>query len=97
MQGTRRGYYLGFDGEDRVSILCHDGFALTRLASAPYVWTLDREYEVTAEAVGSQLTLYVNGERILEVDDERLAWGMAAYALYAAGRAEFGDLHITEL
>ena len=97
MQGTRRGYYLGFDGEDRVSVLCHDGFSLERLASVHYAWTLDREYEVTAEAVGSRLTLYVNGEQILTAEDKRLAWGMAAYALYAAGRAEFGDLHITEL
>ena len=97
VQGTRRGYYLGFDGEDRVSILCHDGFSLERLVSGPYVWTLDRDYEITAEAVGSRLTLYVNGEKVLTADDQRLAWGMAAYALYAAGRAELGDLRIKEL
>ena len=97
VQGTRRGYYLGFDGENRVSILCHDGFELARLASADFTWTLDRDYEVSAEAIGSHLALKIDGNSVLTAEDGRLGWGMAAYALYAAGRTEFGDLHIQEL
>ena len=96
VQGTRRGYYLGFDGENRVSILCHDGKNLERIISAPYPWALDKEYTLTAEAAGPRLSLWVEGQKALEAQDGRFAWGMAAYAMYGAGRAEFGDMDVKE-
>ena len=97
VQGTRRGYYLGLDGENRVSILRHDGFDLVRLSSRPFLWSLDQEYLIGAEVVDHTLTLSVNGQPVLEAEDGRFGWGMAAYAMYGAGRSEFGDLRITEL
>ncbi len=96
VQGTRRGYYLGFDGENRVSVLRHDGFTLDRLASADFEWSMDQTYVFEVLAVGTQLTLSINGQRLLNAEDDRFAWGMAAYALYGAGRAEFGDLTVEE-
>ena len=97
VQGTRRGYYLGLDGENRVSILRHDGFALDRIAGGTFRWEPDRPYQICAEVRGRTLKLSIDGQEVLEAEDGRFAWGMAAYAMYAAGRTEFGDLRITEL
>ena len=96
VQGTRRGYYAGFDGESRVSILKHAGAETVRLASAPFEWKLDTEYEMTFEACGDTLTLAIDGQPVLTARDGDYAWGMTGYALYDRGRAELGDLTVEE-
>ncbi len=97
VQGTRRGYYAGFDGEGKAAIIKHDGFQVIRLATAPFDWALDRDYELTFEITGGQMKLQIDGQDIISARDNEFAWGMAGYALYASGRAELGDMTVEEL
>ena len=97
MQGTRRGYYAGFDGDGKAAILKHAGAEVIRLATADYPWTLDQAYDLTLEARGDRLTLLVDGKAVAEASDGDYAWGMVGYALYGSGRAELGDLTVEEM
>ena len=97
VQGTRRGYYAGFDGEGKAAILKHAGGEVIRLARADFPWKLDQPWEITLEARGSCLTLMINGRQVVQAEDDDYAWGMAGYALYDSGRAELGDLTVEEI
>lgn len=97
VQGTRRGYYAGFDGQGRAAILRRFGGRLERLVSADFAWELDREYEFCFTACGEELTLCIDGREVVCARDGALRHGMAGYALCGDGRAEFGDMTIKEL
>lgn len=97
VQGTRRGYYAGFDGEGKAAILKHAGARVERLATVDFDWQLDREYQLTLKAVGDELTLYVDGAKTVSARDGEYKWGMAGYALYDSGRAQLGNLTIKEI
>ncbi len=94
-QGARRGYYAGLYGEGQIAIVRMENGALTTLAKAPYPWRHGQWYEVTFEAKGAQLSLTVGAQSLCATDD-RLAYGMTGYAMFAMGRAAFGDLSVTE-
>ena len=96
-QGTRRSYLLGFDGVGIAAILMRRGADVLRLAQTHFDWRLDQTYTLTAIAKDAELTLLVDGQQVLSVRDDTLKYGMAGYALYDTGRAEFGDLSVTEL
>ena len=94
-QGARRGYYAGLYGAGRAAIMVmHEG-EMRLLAQMPLDWVLDREYTLHLRAQGDRLTLTVDG-KTLEATDGSLAYGMAGYAMFAMGRADFGDLTIRE-
>ena len=94
-QGARRGYYAGLYGAGCAAIMVmHEG-EMRLLAQMPLDWVLDREYTLHLRAQGDRLTLTVDG-KTLEATDGSLAYGMAGYAMFAMGRADFGDLTIRE-
>lgn len=97
VQGTLRGYYAGFDGENRIAILQNRQGTLKTLASAPFAWRVDQPYAFTLQAVGDTLTFSIDGEQMLAARDGALAYGMVGYALYQTGRAWFGDLSVEEI
>jgi ADP-ribosylglycohydrolase len=96
VQGALRGYYAGFDGQGRVSILCNDS-GLNRLASVPFDWEMNREYNLIFIAQGSSLKLLAEGKLLLETEDSRFVYGMVGYAKYDPGRTFFGNLRVREL
>lgn len=95
VQGALRGYYGGFTA-DGVAIFCNNN-GMRQLASCPFEWEYDREYFVKIVAQGDLLTLFVDGRKLLQVQDNTLAYGMAGYAMYELGRCGFGNLSIEEL
>ncbi len=96
VQGARRGYYAGFHGEGEIAILKHDG-GLTMLSQGAFPWAAGEDRCLSFRALGSRLTLEIDGKPALEAEDGTHAWGMAAFAQYAAGRSSFGDLSVREL
>ena len=68
-QGTRRYYafVFGAPGEVRLEKAL-DG--VTSLARVPFNWKPFEDYEVTVEAIGNKLRLFIDGELILQTSDE---------------------------
>lgn len=68
-QGTRRYYafVFGSPGEVRLEKAL-DG--VTSLARVPFNWKPFENYEVSVEAVGNKLRLFIDGELILQTSDE---------------------------
>jgi ADP-ribosylglycohydrolase len=94
--GAMSGYWAGFDGEGKVSIIVND-IALSRLATADFPWVRDRTYRLSLEAVGDRLALSVDGERVLEARDGRHRRGMVGCAAAEAARALYGPFEVEEL
>jgi ADP-ribosylglycohydrolase len=94
--GAMRGYWGGFDGEARASILRND-FGLSCIASAPFAWERGREYRLSLEAKGSDIALFVDGQRVVEARDDSCAAGMVGCAAAEAARALYGDFLVEEL
>lgn len=97
VQGTRRGYYAGFDGNGKVAILKNDGGEVTRLVQGLFSWQFEHDYQITFRAMGDELSLDLDGKSVLSTKDSSLEYGMTGYALYDSGRAELGDLIVEEL
>jgi ADP-ribosylglycohydrolase len=94
--GAMRSYLAGLDGPGRVSILRRD-FGLERLASADFPWEAGRNYEISFSAVGSRLSLSIDGKELLTCGDSRHACGMVACGSIAASRAFYGPFEVEEL
>ena len=97
VQGTRRGYYAGFDGEGKAAIIKHEAGRVERLARVDCPWQFDENYELTFTACGNELALTINDKAVLTAKDDAFGWGMAGYAMYDSGRAELSDLTVKEL
>lgn len=95
-QGAMRGYHAGFDGEGQVALYIND-FGYTKLASCRYDWQFDQDYELKVTAQGDVLTLYVNGERLLQHTDDTFGYGMFGVSTRAAARAYFSHFRCMEL
>jgi len=93
--GAARGYLGGFD-RGGVSIFRND-FGVTPLARADFPWLPDSEHELRLEAIGSRITLYVDGLRALEADDDAFATGMVGCGSLGAARTLYGPFEIEEL
>jgi len=96
VQGALRGYYAGFDGKDRASILLNNK-SISRIASAEFKWEYGKEYSLELKVQGNEIGLSIDNVNILKVVDETLKYGMAGYAKYSMGRTLFGNLTIEEL
>ncbi len=96
VQGALRGYYAGFTNPNEVSILInYKGIEV--LAKTEYSWELGKEYDFEFKIVEDKLIFSINGEKVLETEDNRIKYGMVGYAKYSLGRSMFGNLSIEEL
>lgn len=96
VQGAMRGYYAGFIGENTVGILKNE-YGIKELITAEYNWKHGQEYQIEFVVDGTVLSLYVDGNKVAEVSDDRLSYGMAGLAKYSLGRSLFGNLSIEEI
>ncbi|OHD73796.1 MAG: hypothetical protein A2177_16000 [Spirochaetes bacterium RBG_13_68_11] len=94
--GAMRGYYAGFDGPGRVSIIRHD-FGATSLASREFAWQHGRDYGLAVEAIGDRIVLSVDGSAILEARDATHAAGMVGCGATGPARALYGPFEVEEL
>ena len=95
-QGATRGYWAGLDGQDHVAIYKNDA-GFTMLANAEYSWQAGRDYVMALEAIGSSICLSIDGERVLEIDDDRFDSGMLGCGTLSASRALYGPFTVEEL
>lgn len=92
-QGAKRGYALGFSERGKAAIYKND-FGFTKLAETDFFWEAKNSYEMEARAVGTELSLSVNGKRVLAVEDDRFSCGMFGCGSLTMGRTEFGSFWI---
>lgn len=94
-KGIQRGYYLGFNGQGKVQLL-NNHFGQHLIQEVPYEWELGKEYQITVEAKGSQLTLTIDGKQVLTATDDTHSEGMFGYVSLTAGECEIGNFEIIE-
>jgi ADP-ribosylglycohydrolase len=96
VQGALRGYYAGFDGEGKVSILLNNK-SMSTLASIDFKWEAGKKYNFELSLQGENINFFIDGVKILSVKDNTLGYGMVGYAKYAMGRTLFGNMTVKEL
>lgn len=95
-QGAMRGYHAGFDGENQVSLYIND-FGFKKLASRSYEWRFNQTYDFQVTVQGHTLTLSINGEQVLQHQDDKFGYGMYGVSTIDAARAYFSDFRFVEL
>jgi len=95
-QGAMRGYHIGFDGENQVSLYLND-FGFSKLVGCPYPWALNQDYDFKVTVQGNTITLSINGAVILAHMDDTFGYGMFGVSTIAAARAYYRDIRLTEL
>lgn len=91
-QGAMRFYAAGLE-KDRV-VLYKNDFGFEMLAEKKFLWNLEKEYLLTFQAVGNELTLLVDGEEVLKVRDDTFSYGMYGCGSRLMGRTLFGDFSV---
>lgn len=92
-QGAMRGYALGFSEKGKAAIYKND-FGFVKLSETDYPWEMGKTYKFSAVAEGTEISLYVDGRRILCVEDGQYAYGMYGCGSLSIGRTFFGDFSV---
>lgn len=95
-QGVMRGYHAGFDGKDQVSLYIND-FGYTKLAGCTFPWQPNQDYEVKLMAHGDVISLFVNGELLLQHTDRTWSYGMYGVSTLDAARTYYRHFTIMEM
>lgn len=96
-KGRRHGYFIGFDGENRVRLVKNDN-GMQELASAEFSWSCSQSYSFEARAEGEKITLSIDGKEVLSyTDEDAYPHGMYGLGQLSAGRTLFGTLTAQEL
>ena len=94
-QGCRQYYEVGFAGENRISIARWEAGQRTELCGADFSWKHGEVYHLKAEARGEAISLQVNGVKLLEAQDGRMAYGMVGVCHAAGGESRWTGFHVT--
>lgn len=78
-KGIRLGYLVGFDGKDNVSLILNN-HGYKRIKSCKFNWSFNKEYRFEVVAVGSHITFFIDGEKLIEADDGTFDHGMFGFA-----------------
>ncbi|MGF7059099.1 ADP-ribosylglycohydrolase family protein [Brassicibacter mesophilus] len=95
-QGAMRGYHVGFSGNNEVSLFINN-FGFNEVLKVPYLWELNRDYVFEIKVKGSHIDFSIDGNKVLEYDDETFKYGMLGFSKLDTGRTYFGKLEIEEL
>lgn len=94
-RGAMQSYMAGFD-KGEVCIWKQD-FGMEKLVSKAFALENGRPYALDFRAEGDMLTLFVDGEKQLEVQDDTYQSGMWGLGALSMGRSYFGAMQINEL
>lgn len=92
-KGIELGYHAGFDGAGRVSLFIND-FGFNRIASVPYEWDFNREYEFEIEALDDGIEFSIDGIKLIECSDSRFDHGMFGFSRLTGGETIYGDIEV---
>ena len=87
-------YYVTVRSSGVVSLRRNVNGVFRELASAPFAVILARTYKVRLESIGTRHRVYVNGEPLLDVDDDSIASGRAALLTFRTA-AEFDNVIVS--
>ncbi|MCP4180900.1 MAG: ADP-ribosylglycohydrolase family protein [bacterium] len=98
VQGLLNGYYFGFTGEDRVSLIKNNNGTKEILAECVYPWGIDKKYCFKIKAVGNNLSFKINDIDIFDIydNDDYFKYGMYGFALFEQGRLQVENLQVKE-
>ncbi|WP_054950357.1 ADP-ribosylglycohydrolase family protein [Numidum massiliense] len=94
--GIKRHYLVGFDGPGRVSLIKND-FGYERLLTVPFAWEHGKNYYFHIECRGSRFVFSINGQVVLECEDDRFEYGMFGFGCLAEGETNIRHFHIRDL
>ncbi|WP_432665570.1 ADP-ribosylglycohydrolase family protein [Wukongibacter baidiensis] len=97
VKGTMMGYHIGFDGENRVSLIKND-HGLKRLLTVKYNWEINKNYEFELIAKGNRFIFKINDEDVIEYidNDKYFEYGMFGFSKYDMGRTHYGKIFVEE-
>lgn len=92
-QGAMRAYGAGLDENGTAAIYINQ-FGWRKLVQAPFDWKNGQTYTLEVKAEGNQISLDIDGKRIVFVQDDTYAYGMFGCGSLKAGRRSFGDFKV---
>ncbi|TXK80071.1 ADP-ribosylglycohydrolase family protein [Paenibacillus sp. N3.4] len=95
-QGAMRGYHVGFDGDNEVSLYINN-FGYKKLASRQFAWKFQQGYDFKVTVQGDTITLIIDGEEILQHKDETFSYGMYGVSTISAARTYFRHMKLAEI
>jgi hypothetical protein len=94
--GDHYRYAMDRERRHRRLVRVHSG-GYTVLAEDVFAYELDRDYELTVEALGPLLRVYQDGALVFEVSDPALAAGQIGAYCWANQGARFADVRVDDL
>ena len=91
--GTEQFYYAGFTSKDKVSIGLKN-FDTTILASKDFKWKHGELYHLKVKAIDNNLSLYINDELLLTVNDDTYQHGMWGFYAFEGGKCSYQNIKI---
>lgn len=67
------------------------------LSTHPFTFIPDTWYTVRLEAAGSNFTVWVDGNRLMSLSDDRLAQGFLEFDIYAPGIVDLDNIKVWDL
>lgn len=95
-KGAMMGYAAGFSKADKVAILKND-FGYQCVREIDYPWSIGEVYRMEFKAVDQTISLYIDGNLVLEVRDDSFEYGMFGFGALSYGRTYFGNIKFQEM
>lgn len=96
VQGAQRGYYGGLAQNGHAVLMKNEHGKLKVLASRAFDWRYGQQYKLCLTHKAGKLSLSVDGQALMSVDENEYIYGMVGYAMSGLGRCMFGDLCVAE-
>jgi ADP-ribosylglycohydrolase len=94
--GTERHYLAGFDGDGQVSLKQND-FGIKVLKTAAFDWENGKTYTFKMQCIGSDLTLSINDQVVIQANDTRYSHGMYGFGCHEKGEGKIHTVKIKEI
>jgi len=95
-KGAQQAYWGGLDGKGKIA-LYRQNFGFEKMAEADFDWAYDMDIVIALEAIGKDISLWIDGQKMLEAHDEALKSGMVGCGTLRASRTLFGPFIVEEL
>jgi ADP-ribosylglycohydrolase len=95
-QGAMRGYHVGFSGENEASLVIND-FGFKPIVTTTYPWEHNKDYVFEVIVKDNHIEFYINGNKVIEYDDDRYKYGMFGFSKLDTGRTYIGKIEVEEL
>ncbi|SFM38786.1 ADP-ribosylglycohydrolase [Paenibacillus sp. 1_12] len=98
VQGGIRAYAVGLAPDNKVSFYKNEN-GYKELAASELKWEHDRNYRISVEAVGNRFTVSVDGQRVLQVEDNDNPYisGQVGLSNYGGSHTHYQRYRVTSL